>query len=112
MYPKPKWDIPFGRSLPVWAIVGSTLRVRFKSMSTIKLEYSIKYSQRDWKIVSHTNCANESQPTSKLSWLEKYFWMNKPIKEYTSLAFFNLHTNSYYSDLRCYNPSAHYQDLK
>ena len=83
-------------------------RVRFKNISSIKLEVIKKYSQRDC-IVSHTNCANKSQSTSKLSYLENIFkWILKEpmIKETSSKL---LWYTKYDKEVRYvyYNPSAH-----
>ena len=83
-------------------------RVRFKNISSIKLEVIKKYSQRDC-IVSHTNCANKSQSTSKLSYLENIFkWILKePMIEETSSQL--LWYTKYDKEVRYvyYNPSAH-----
>ena len=72
----------------------------------LKLEWDIKYSQRDC-IVSHTNCANKSQPTSKLSHLENIFeWiLKKPVIEETSSKLL-WYTKSD-KEVPYYNPSVH-----
>ena len=83
-------------------------RLRFKNASSIKLEVIKKYSQRDC-IVSRTNCANKSQSTSKLSYLENIFkWIFKePMIEETSSKLLWYTKSDKEVRYVYYNPSAH-----